>query len=397
MDRSKALAAALVSACTASLLAPAALACGAMFSSTTSESEIIDMSDQRALLVSHDGRVDQFVQIAYEGNPSEFAWVYPFPAQPTLEQVRSDLFEQLDEGTRPRFWITSPSSEDPGCDCLPMMGAGASARGGAGDGIDAGLPVQVWGNGEVGVFDYVIITAVSVDDMLAWLDDNGFRAPAGADAVLKHYVDLGWFFVAMRLSPGTSADEVTATIRFSYLSDALTYPLYMSSISAASDLGVLLYVLAPHRMDAAGGYATLEIRDRVGVVDETTTNYESQFDGAIAEAGGRAFVVEYANSGTEVRDMLWGVEGIPDGAGELFLTRLRTVVSAGAYADVPLARAATDEPVSSTFDLMYPGVVNAAVGGWALLAGLFSYTLLRGAARRLAVRRSDRDRAGPVA
>ncbi|MDD5308912.1 MAG: DUF2330 domain-containing protein [Deltaproteobacteria bacterium] len=404
MRRSNVLCVMLTAASLIALETPAALACGGFFSS--SESEIVDMSDQRALLVSFEGRVDQFVQIAYEGVPAQFAWVYPFPAQPTLEQVSSDLFTLLDEGTRPRFTIIDESggggggagdaSGNTGCSCGDIIGVGGNGgddmTGDMDAGADGGSSVDVWDEGEVGVFDYAVITATSIDDMLTWLGDNGFVVPETAKPVLQHYVDLSWFFVAMKLSPGTGfGNAATSTIKFSYLSETMTYPLYMSSISAASHLGILLYVLAPHRMDAAGAYVTSEIAtNELDAITPETTNYEDLFAKAIDVNGGRAFAVEYAGSGGEVEDMLWSVEDISSAAKAQYLTRLRTIMSPNVMdADVPLEPAASDTVIDPTFEIFYSRTTNAAVGGWALLAGLFSYTLLRGAARRLRGRKGE--------
>jgi hypothetical protein len=345
----------------------AAHACGAFFSAN--ESEIVDMSDQRVVLVLGDGVVDLAVQVAYEGDPASFAWVYPLPAVPELTEGGASMFANLDEDTRPRFWIEL--DEDPGCQppsgaCQDYSAGGRGNEGGIGDdGVD------VWDEGQVGIFDYATITAVTIDDMLSWLENNGFVAPQQADAVLQHYVDVGWYFVAMKINPeaaGTGA--VTSTVRFSYASSSNRYPLYMSSISPASTTGILLYVFAEHRQLTTGAYATAEV-DLAGVeaISELETNYTALFDAALAAQDGRAFVVEAVMSGME-----GNLDGdLQQAAAGMLMTRLRTaIVPVDIVADVDFADAPTDDTfrIDLTVDWPPPEATTKAPvharSGWAL-------------------------------
>jgi len=361
-------------------------ACGALFTSVT-DTELADMSDQRVLMIfTDDGRVEHLVQVAYEGKPMSFAWVYPFPDRPEIDEADEAVFSRLDNETRPSFRIVTDYGDDGGgCGC-PLPFPGGAADGTPQDaGVDATPPVTVWDTGQVGIFDYAVITAVTIDDMIQWLTDNGYRAPADANAVLDHYVTLGWYFVAMKISQATTTTTTkTSVLRFTYPYGSMTYPLYMSSISPAASVGVILYVVAPHRVEMTGGFSSVEIDgEEVQATSENTTNYETLFRDAIEAAGGRAFVTEYVGAGAE--NILSGLELIPEGTTGLYLTRLRTSLSPALMtSDVEFVFAVTDDIFESDFYLYYPSAVDDAGAGPLLpvLIFMLGSLIFRALARR---------------
>jgi len=342
-------------------------ACGAFFVSTE-ETQLADMSDQRVLLIySDEGIVHHLVQVAYEGKPSSFAWVYPFPAQPEIAEASESIFSQLDSLTRPNFTITTDyGSDDEGGGCIGCLpGAAMGSKEGYMD-ASADTPVTVWNTGQVGIFDYAIITAVTVDDMLNWLNDNGYNAPSSANSVLEHYVQLGWYFVAMKINAESvpTMTSKTSVLRFTYPYSSMVYPLYMSSISSSSNVGVIIYVVAGHRIQtsSSGTYVTREIpRNEVKATSSNSTNYDELFSKIINDAGGRAFITEYATD--EIEELLRSNDLLPYTDMNLFLTRLRTNMRPSLMDnDVIFSFAPSDEELNSSFHLYYPPKEDAGVG-----------------------------------
>ena len=76
---------------------------------------------------------------------------------------------------------------------LPVPAAMAGWR--STDGRYKGVTVEA--NYDVGEYDVSILSAKESDGLVNWLTDNGYRIPAGADAVLGSYIRQNMrFFVA---------------------------------------------------------------------------------------------------------------------------------------------------------------------------------------------------------
>ncbi|MBI5499089.1 MAG: DUF2330 domain-containing protein [Deltaproteobacteria bacterium] len=350
-------------------------ACGGAFWSVEDVTLTGEIEGQRTLLVYDGTTVRHFVQVAYAGDPKAFAWVYPLPAEPEpLQEVEDGdaLFRMLDEMTRPEFHVRvihEGGSDGGGCSfgCMGAAGAGddLQARDVGSDG-DGG--VTIWGGGRVGVFDYVVLTAASIDPLRTWLADNGFAVPAAALPVLEHYVAESFYFVAMKVdaeSAAAAGEASTSTVLFRYPETRRVYPLHMASIGAAPDTSVVLYVIAENRVDA-GGYPTVEIDPSALQATESasgyTVNYDEVFDSTLAEAGGAAFVTEFSGH-------VAGVNGWSPSLLDLGywfdgnLTRLRTTMDATLMTDdLELVAAADPAPVSRDFDFELH-VASSAGGG----------------------------------
>jgi hypothetical protein len=321
MTMSRALigAAATLAVATATLIGAEARACGGLFSSSQS-SDVAVMSDIRVLLVQRGGDLHQFVQVGYSGNARSFAWIYPVAGNPQVAEADGDLFVQLEEGTRPEITTYADS------------GGGGAGCGSADDGA-AGLddrqidvpPVTVWKQGQVGAFDYVVLTATTAQDLLDWLNQNGFTVPAATESVAGHYLALGWYFVAMKVSVDAIGDGVpsTTTIRLSYPADEVRYPLKMVSLSPAPETSLELYLISESSQEELAPEAPFSARtlDReyLAASSETEHNYPEAFQKTLDDAGPRGLVREFSSRSWHVAALPG--EGISSSGA---LTRYRT-------------------------------------------------------------------------
>jgi len=105
----------------------------------------------------------------------------------------------------------------------------------------------------LGPFDVATLAASDAGALAGWLDRNGYALSDGPSSALQPYVDNGWYYVAARLRPegaGALGGELDP-LRVTFASVQIVYPMRASS-AASDSLGVLLYVLAPHRRTAWG-------------------------------------------------------------------------------------------------------------------------------------------------
>lgn len=277
-------------------------ACGGFFSET-STSEVAAMSDIRLAFVHTPGRVDQYVQIAYDGSAARFAWIYPVAKNPQVDEATGAPLEALDELTRPRITIVTPHPGGGGGGGGFGCGS-ADAAGGLGEGREQVDPdVKVWQRGQVGAFDYVVLGAQTADDLLGWLGQNGFNVPASTRTVVEHYLAQQWLFVAMKVSVQavSGSTKATTTVRLSYAADGeLRYPLRMVSLSSAAQTRFVIYLLeseAGRELGLQLPFSAIDFdREQLRALSSTTHNYDDAFSALETQAGARGLVREYAST-----------------------------------------------------------------------------------------------------
>lgn len=329
----------------------AARACGGFFAETN-QTEVVAMSDIRVALVRTPGRVDQYVQVGYSGSVTDFAWVYPVDGNPdVVAEVKDSPFAGLEEATRPRITITTVHDDSGG----GFTGCGGAADDSSGLGGYKDNSTKVWQSGQVGAFDYVVITATTADDMLDWLNKNGFKVPTAARSVVGHYVTLGWYFVAMRVSvKAASSGDVPATtvLRLGYPAKEVRYPLRMVSLSPAAKTSIELYLVTSTPNAELTPTAPFKMayvqRDKVVATSSTTHNYETRFAQALAASGPRTLVKEYSSTAWDPAALKWSY--VPKGSS---LVRLRTSLGPDAMDEDIVFAETLHVATSSTWELVY--------------------------------------------
>lgn len=279
-------------ALTAVLALPApALACGGIFCNAA---QPINQSAERIVFAQQGDEITMHVQIAYQGPPTEFAWI--LPVSPEVEDGLSSqiLFDVLDGQFAPLFRAEQRWA-DCGYDDRAVFGGagGAGGQGGEGEGEGEGEGgVQVLSREAVGPFDRVILTADSVGDLRDWLDENAYQVPEGVDEKLRPYVDAGSAFLALKLLPGTDAGDIQP-IRLRYPGDVISIPILPTGVAAEPDMGILVHVLADQRAVPLNYLHTI-INDAAIDWFGFGLNYSDVVAAAVDEAGGQAFVTDYA-------------------------------------------------------------------------------------------------------
>ena len=358
----------------------------------------LDQTVQRAVIAFHNDAEDgsalatYVLQSVYEGSAEEFAWVIPVPATPTNVIAHEDdwLLTDLEYSTAPRITFVQPvdtarSSGDGGCFCNAVPGVHIKGDGGLLGEEDRGVEVE--DRGLAGIFEWVALTSTGSDDLLTWLDENGFTVPEEAGPILDGYIDQEWHFLALRVAePEDSAesfDEVDIPpIQFTCQTAERVYPMVISQVSAAEETEVLIFVLAEHRAEAANlANAVVDPDSVVYTPDgESTTNYEQLIVEIVADNDGLALVTEYAEEVPGGWGHLPWAEGTDPGVTGLpFLTRLRTAIArADMTIDFEFQDAPEDEVLYPEFIVVLERSPNVAgVAGPPLVAvlvfGAFSH------------------------
>lgn len=330
-----------------------ARACGGFFSETT-QSDVVVMSDVRVALVSDGSWVEQYVQVGYSGKANQVAWVYPVQQNPTVDEEKDNPFPVLEAATRPQITITTPQADDGG----GGFGCGASdSLDSANGGRQIDPTVKVWQSGKVGAFDYVVISATKTDDMVDWLNKNGFSVPTRATTVLSHYVTLGWYFVAMKISvqaQQSGSVPATTVVKLGYAASEVRYPLRMVSLSNAAQTSFEFYLVSTVKgseLSPKAPFAALNIDPKKVVAQGPDThNYETVFADTLKAGGSRALVREYSNT-----EWPYYKVAFKDAYQHTTLTRLRGTFTSAVMDQDIVFDFQPYKKVSHHYDLTYTG------------------------------------------
>lgn len=280
------------------LLTPThARACGGFFCSQTPVVQV----GERIVFAFEDGRPVTYVELSYRGTDPSFAWVIPVPEPPEIEVgVGQGMFDALDQQTQPIILgptaLASPAS---------AFADGASCGGGGSDGpssLEARFvpvpEVEVLQSARVGPYEYVTLDAEDPFDLNTWLLVNGYRVQPGSDAIVGAYLDEGMKLLALKLAPDATATEVEP-LKLRYAeSDGCTIPIRLTAIASTPALQIVVWVFGDSRAyPTSYREVTVDPLNLRGPLD-----YGPELARVVDEAGGHAFVTEYARASVFLDD-----------------------------------------------------------------------------------------------
>jgi hypothetical protein len=214
----------------AALTPISALACGMPLSAR--------IPSEQALITFTNGREEIITSVHLQIDRPGAAVIFPVPGTPEVSVLENaELFSYLDQVTRPQQRIEEQ---------LVWRDIEGLAGGGAPPGA-----VNVLGHEILGGYDVARLKADDPGALQAWLDENGYTPPPGAEPILHVYIDAGWKFVAVKLAPNQQANGALTPLRMAFDSREIVYPMRLGAL-AEQPLDVLLYILADHRVDIPG-------------------------------------------------------------------------------------------------------------------------------------------------
>jgi uncharacterized protein (TIGR03382 family) len=247
------------------------------------------------------------MQNNYQGPPENFALVVPVPVVLQKENVKTlprEIFAHVDELTAPRlveYWEQDPCAPGGIGHGIALAskvagGAGAPVRRAAGE-----YGVTVEAEFTVGEYEIVILSAQDSGGLEAWLRDNKYRIPDGAEPYLRPYVQTGSkFFVAKVDASKVSMDgdkTLLSPLRFHYDSETFSLPIRLGLINANGSQDLIVTILAKGQRYEAANYRNVTIPTNLDVAegarDEFGAMYAALFDKTLA-ANPHAVVTEYA-------------------------------------------------------------------------------------------------------
>jgi hypothetical protein len=297
------LAAPLVAGAITLCVAPrSAEACGGTFCDGGPQLMPVDQTGENILFVYNAETIEAHIQIQYEGEAENFAWVIPVTAIPEIGVGSQALFNNLLASTAPQYGtlgVPGPCRGDgPGLcggplgDLTLQGGLNEAAPNDGGAGETDGDP-DIAARGVAGAFEYAVLEGGTVQGVVDWLTDNGYAQDDDAPPILGEYLDDGYLFVAVKLRSGADVNEIQPLV-LEYAGSEPCIPIKLTRIAAVDDMGIRAFFLGVERTFSTNfAHAELNLAklDWINFGD----NYGEVVTMAVdEEPDGLAFVTEYA-------------------------------------------------------------------------------------------------------
>jgi hypothetical protein len=249
------------------------------------------------------------MQNDYQGPLEDFAMVVPVPVvlkQDDVKTLPKDLFARVESMGSPRlveYWEQDPCP-GPGFDDVNIYGGLLGSEAGemsGGFGFGRGGSVTVEAKFSVGEYNIVILSATEAAGLQTWLADNKYKIPAGAEPLLRPYVEAGSKFFVAKVDPKqvtlVGGRAALSPLRFHYDSEDFALPIRLGMANSSGKQDLIVNILSPDKRYEVANYKNVFIPTNVDVKPAVKKRfsefYAALFDQTVA-ANPRAVVTEYA-------------------------------------------------------------------------------------------------------
>ncbi|MBA3458139.1 MAG: DUF2330 domain-containing protein [Deltaproteobacteria bacterium] len=250
------------------------------------------------------------MQNDYKGPPTDFAMVIPVPVvlrEGDVKTLTKEVFARVEAMGAPRlveYWEQDPCP-------IPQQSMGSAAAGAPlivepvpdlkPTDTAADLGVTIEAKFTVGEYQVVILSAKESTGLDTWLRQEGYQIPAGAEPLLRPYVESGMKFFVAKVDP----DKVTfvdgraslSPLRFHYDTEEFSLPIRLGLANSSGTQDLIVNILAPQQRYEVANYDNVTIPTNldvdVKVKDKFGAFYAALFDRTI-EMNPGAVVTEYA-------------------------------------------------------------------------------------------------------
>jgi hypothetical protein len=246
----------------------------------------------------------------YQGPPERFAMVVPVPIVLRKENVKTlsrELFDRIDRLDAPRlveYWERDPCATDEyGYEFSddPLASGGFGPNDATIRARQAPPPVQVLNRFTAGEYEIVILGAQDSLALDAWLRQNGYHIPSGAEEVLRPYVRAGMKFFVAKVDPKKVRFErgmaTLSPLRFHYDTETFGLPIRLGLLNSAGVQDLIIHILAKGQRYEVANYDNIVIPTNLDVTEAAKSQfgafYAALLDHAL-EGKPRAVVTEYA-------------------------------------------------------------------------------------------------------
>ncbi len=252
------------------------------------------------------------MQNNYQGPPQDFAMIVPVPVvlkKADVKVLAPAVFDRVDRLAAPRlveYWEQDPCQPwgEERYEKSSVMDDGAVEKKTKEGGKSHGVTIEA--QFEVGEYQVVVLSAKDSTGLDNWLKQEKYNIPAGAEPLLRPYVQSGSkFFVAKvdakKVTFGANGQAMLSPLRFHYDTPEFALPVRLGLINAPDGQGakqdLIVHILGRGQRYQLANYPNVTIPTNLEVKDETREHfgefYASLFDHVLAN-NPKAIVTEYA-------------------------------------------------------------------------------------------------------
>ena len=207
----------------------------------------------------------------FKGNIKDFAMVVPVPvvlSKKDIKVVDQQIFTTLNEYSKPR--LVEYYDENP-CEQYKMDKALAGKVSGVmnevlirgyGTQRNKDLGVKIEAKYLVGEYDILILSAKESSGLKTWLEENGYKIPAGADEVLEPYIKSNLKFFVVKVNeeekkklPG----NFLRPLQISFTSPKFMLPIRLGMANADGDQDMIVYAFTKKGRIETVNYRTISL------------------------------------------------------------------------------------------------------------------------------------------
>lgn len=247
----------------------------------------------------------------FKGNLKDFAMVVPVPVvlqKKDIKVVDQAIFNTLNEYSKPRlveYYDRNPCETYRLEDQLNGKVSGVQLNEvvvvGYGNAKKKDLGVKVEAKYLVGEYDILILSAKESSGLKTWLDENGYKIPAGADEVLEPYIKSNLKFFVVKVNeeekkklPG----NFLRPLQISFSSPKFMLPIRLGMANADGDQDMIVYAFTKKGRIETTNYRTLSLPTSKNVPLFVKNNfgnfYANLFQHQWSKEGKALAILEYA-------------------------------------------------------------------------------------------------------
>jgi Na+-translocating ferredoxin:NAD+ oxidoreductase RnfD subunit len=246
----------------------------------------------------------------FKGNLKDFAMVVPVPVvlkKKDIKVVEQQIFTTLNEYSKPRlveYYDENPCNkyEDQMKNDLSARVPGLQIRGAKSlSDSEKEHGVKIEAKYLVGEYDILILSAKESTGLKTWLEENGYKIPAGADEVLEPYIKSNLKFFVVKVNEAEKKKlpgDFLRPIQISFSSPKFMLPIRLGMANADGDQDMIVYAFTKQGRIEATNYRTVSLPTAKNIPLFVKNNfgsfYANLFQNQWSKEGKAIAMLEYA-------------------------------------------------------------------------------------------------------
>lgn len=246
----------------------------------------------------------------FQGNFKDFAMVVPVPVvlkKSDIKVVDPAIFQTLNDYSKPRLveYYDQNPCQRPEYEALRSMAPTAALDQvvviGYGSSKKKDLGVRIEAKYLVGEYDILILSAKESTGLKTWLEENGYKIPAGADEVLEPYIKSNLKFFVVKVNEAEKkklGGNFLSPIQITFNSPKFMLPIRLGMANADGDQDMVVYAFSKTGRVECTNYRTVALptgkKVPLFVKDNFSPFYANLFQHQWKGEGKAVALLEYA-------------------------------------------------------------------------------------------------------